>query len=294
MPSGVYKRTKPVWNKGLTAATDARVAKSRDATIATVEARYGKRCVLQSKEVLDKTAEARHSGVYAKQSKETKQLRYGDPNYNNMCKNRATKLARYGNENYNNQEKYKQTSLELYGTEHPNQNPINSKKISDTRIRENAQEKAKQTIVSKYGDMQSYYSMMASKRYRTMRINNTLGNKETGPERELYKQLCEQYGKDNVVKQYFDEKRYPFKCDFYIVPEDKFIELHGFWTHGPHPFDKNSQEDIDLLEKLQRDNTAWSNAVIYTWTDLDVRKLQTAKKNNLNYEAIYWYGDKNR
>jgi len=27
--------------------------------------------------------------------------------------------------------------------------------------------------------------------------------------------------------------------------------------------------------------------MIYTWTDLDVRKLETFKKNNLNYKIFY-------
>ena len=73
------------------------------------------------------------------------------------------------------------------------------------------------------------------------------------------------------------------------IPEDKFIELNGFWTHRPHPLDKKNPEDIKLLVDLEDENSAWSKAVIYTWTDLDPRKVKTARKNNLNYEVIYWY-----
>ena len=139
--------------------------------------------------------------------------------------------------------------------------------------------------------MTSYYNMVNCKRYETMRKNGTLGSRETKPEKEMYQKLCQEYGEDNVIKQYYDKERYPFRCDFYIIPEDKFIELHGFWTHGPHPFNKNDPKDQELLLQLEDEQTEWSRAIIYTWTDLDVRKLETAKQNNLNYEAIYWYNE---
>lgn len=47
--------------------------------------------------------------------KETKQLRYGDPNYTNPDKNKQTKLERYGDPNYNNREKNSQTLLDHFG-----------------------------------------------------------------------------------------------------------------------------------------------------------------------------------
>lgn len=101
--------------------------------------------------------------------------------------------------------------------------------------------------------------------------------------------LLEKYSSDQIIKQYRDPIRYPFKCDFYIIPEDKFIEIHAFFTHGPHPFDSENDYDVELLNKLKELNTPWAKNFIYTWTDLDVRKLKTALENNLNFEAIYWY-----
>ena len=41
----------------------------------------------------------------------------------------------------------------------------------------------------------------------------------------------------------------------------------------------------EWIEKSKNSNY-YKNA-IYTWTDLDVRKLNTFKSNNLNYEIIY-------
>lgn len=289
MPSGVYKRTKPAWNKGLTKETDQRVAKNAEHTKQTVLDRYGTTTVLQSKQVLDNISDARHSGDIAKKAMDTKELRYEDRNYNNITKGKETKLLNHGDENYNNQDQRKATCLAKYGVEHHNKNSEIRKKISDTRIRERSQEKANQTIIAKYGDMETYYNIVARKRYETMRKNGTLGFIESKPEKELYSKLCAQYGEENIIKQYFDKDRYPFKCDFYIIPEDKFIELNGFFTHGPHPYDANNPEDQELLLELEAEQTKWSEQIIYVWTNLDVRKLETAKKNNLNFEAIYWY-----
>lgn len=108
IPSGVYPRTKPAWNKGLT-TDDPRVAAMVNNSHATSLKRYGVSNVLQSKEVLDRIADDRHSGRLAQKAKETKQARYGDPNYNNMERSRQTKLDRYGDPYYNNMEKMFQT-----------------------------------------------------------------------------------------------------------------------------------------------------------------------------------------
>ena len=47
----------------------------------------------------------------------TKELRYGDKNYNNVKKSKETRLLKYGSENYNNHEKYKNTLLNRYGVD---------------------------------------------------------------------------------------------------------------------------------------------------------------------------------
>lgn len=109
MPSGVYKRTKSAWNKGLTKETDERVARNTEHTQQTVYDRYGVNTVLQSKEVLDKIADERHSGRLAQKAADTKADRYGDPHYNNMEKNRHTKMKRYNDPYFNNMEKMYKT-----------------------------------------------------------------------------------------------------------------------------------------------------------------------------------------
>lgn len=105
------------------------------------------------------------------------------------------------------------------------------------------------------------------------------------------------YGPDDVFRNYIDI-RYPYRCDFYIKSKDLFIELNLHWTHGPHPFDENDLNDIELLnmwkskQEIQtlengkkRQNMYFSAE--YTWTVSDPLKIKTAHKNKLNYILLY-------
>lgn len=125
-----------------------------------------------------------------------------------------------------------------------------------------------------------------SKRYNTMKKNNSF-NKSVAEE-QYYEYLLSIYSKDDIIRQYKSIK-YPFVCDFYIKSEDKYIECNFNWTHGPHPYDENNNEDIQLLEKWKSKSTGkdYYSQAIYVWTDLDVRKRQIASQNKLNIEFIY-------
>jgi len=125
------------------------------------------------------------------------------------------------------------------------------------------------------------------KEYLTRKKNNSFT--KSSKEEEFYDNLIKSYGEDNVIRQYFDKERYPFKCDFYIKSEDLFIEYHGTWLHGGHPFDKDNDEDIKKLSswKEKSCNSDYYKFAVYVWTDLDVRKLKIAKENNLNFKVIY-------
>lgn len=127
------------------------------------------------------------------------------------------------------------------------------------------------------------------KEYETRKKNGTLGFHKSKDEEILEHILKDMFGPDNVVYNYFDKERYPFKCDFYIPSEDLFIELHAGWEHQGHPFDNNNEEDLLLLEDLKNKQTIsnYYKNVIYQWTDLDIRKLNAFKDNNLNYIIGY-------
>ena len=125
------------------------------------------------------------------------------------------------------------------------------------------------------------------KEYETRRENGTINY--SGKEIELLNILTSLYGDDDVVHQYFDKERYPFKCDFYIKSIDLFIEYHGTWTHGARPFDKNDESCINTLNDWKEKSlkSKYYEIAIYNWTDLDVRKLETFRKNHLNFMIIY-------
>lgn len=128
------------------------------------------------------------------------------------------------------------------------------------------------------------------KRYNIMKNNNTLFVKDSKAESDYFNKLKLKYDENDIIRQYFDKDRYPFKCDFYIKSEDKFIEVHGNWTHGGRPFDPNDEEckkKLQVWEEKAKQFPYYKNA-IYTWTDLDVRKAKIAKDNNLNFEVIYY------
>lgn len=126
-------------------------------------------------------------------------------------------------------------------------------------------------------------------RYVTMLNNGTLCVKESNAEHNFYMKLLQKYEESDIIRQYFDKERYPYKCDFYIVSEDKFIEINANWTHGGRPFDVNDLECINKLSMWQKkaETSRYYKNAIYTWTDLDVRKLHTAIENKLNFEFIY-------
>ena len=151
----------------------------------------------------------------------------------------------------------------------------------------NNRKKAFQTIIKIYGSLDVYYAQLHSKGNKSKLRNNTFNTSK--PEIEMYNQLCECYGKDNVLRHYKDNNRYPFYCDFYIKPLDKFIELNLHWTHGFQPFiesDDFCQKQLEIWQEKAKTSQFYKNA-IYTWTVLDVKKQRIAKENNLNYEVIY-------
>lgn len=128
----------------------------------------------------------------------------------------------------------------------------------------------------------------------TKRENNSFSS--SCGESILYEWLCDKYSQENVKRWYNKDKRYPFHCDFYIVGEDLFIELQGNWTHGPHPFDENSEEDLQLVEKWRTKSKeinfegvpkGYYNDAIEVWTVSDPNKRKVARDNNLKYIEIY-------
>lgn len=108
-------------------------------------------------------------------------------------------------------------------------------------------------------------------------------------EDNFYLWLLNYFLPDQIIRQYFDINRYPFNCDFYIVPLDLFIEININWTHGLVPYDETDAFCIEQLTqwKQKAENSDYYKNAIYTWTDLDVRKKKIANQNNLLFVSLY-------
>ena len=124
------------------------------------------------------------------------------------------------------------------------------------------------------------------KEYETKKKNSSYILSEW--EKLYYEYLLTIYNKDDIIYQYRSEV-YPFVCDFYIKSEDLYIELNYHWTHCDHPYNKDSIKDQKYLEELiQRSKVSdYYKNVITVWTVKDPLKLETVRKNNLNFRFIY-------
>ena len=180
---------------------------------------------------------------------------------------RKTRQLLYGNENYTNREKAKRTWLKIYG--------VDSYRKS---------QQFKNLFKNK-----EWLSKNIQKIYNTKKKNNSF-NKSI-QEDQVYNYLLQKFNKDDIERQYKSEL-YPFACDFYIKSLDLYIECNFHWTHCPlnnkhmKPF-KYSIEDMKMIEKLKNKNSKYCNIALYVWTKLDPLKLQTFKKNKLNYKIFY-------
>lgn len=225
-------------------------------------------------------------------------------------KTKQTCLKRYGVE-YTGQieeakEKSKKTCLEKYGSEYY----IGSKDCLEKTIEfskqnynvdwftksEEIKNKAKETMLKRYGveySMQipknkEYMSYLMSsyemqeRRYNTMKRNHTFNSSST--EEEFFLYIKSRFPK--VIRQYKDKNRYPYFCDFYIPELDYFIELQGYYTHGNHPFDPNSNEDLQLIEYYKKKYGEDCQSITI-WSIKDVEKRDCAKRNHLNFKEVW-------
>ena len=134
------------------------------------------------------------------------------------------------------------------------------------------------------------WTVAKQKEYITKKLHKSFNTSK--PEENMYNELVDIYGEENVVHNYSTDFRYPFNCDFYIKPLDLFIELNYTWEHGPHPFDENNPADTELLSRWQMKATElppknrylWA---IKVWTELDPLKLDTLRRQKTNFQIIY-------
>ena len=201
-------------------------------------------------------------------------------------------------------DKRKENSLSKYGVESPTQTQLVKQKIKDTKKKKYGDNDPTligsrefyERMVKKYGcksyaqtnefkelySNKIYVSNIINKRIETMRRNNSLGRKSKN-ENIIYNKLIELYG--NVIMQY-KSKDYPYHCDFYIPKTNTYIEYNGHWTHGFEPY-IGTDEQIEKVKLWESKNTKYYNKAIYVWTELDVKKRNILKSNNLNGIIFY-------
>ena len=214
---------------------------------------------------------------------------------------KKTKLLKYGDENYSNKEKREKTCLERYGKKYPISDEIIKKREKTCLERYGYTipakskiilDKIKNTCLERYGvDNYRKSKECIEKIYNTKKRNKTFTTSKI--EENCYIWLCEEYGKNNIVRQYKDSRyinpknNHLYNCDFYIIDKDLFIEIQGHFSHGPHPYNPNLKDDIELLNIWKsKESSIYRNAII-CWTKKDVTKRTVAKENNLKYIEIF-------
>ena len=205
--------------------------------------------------------------------KQTNLERYGDENFNNRTKANKTLLERYngvGNASEIIKAKQKKTMIDKYGKE----NSMSVDSIKD---------KMRSNNMKKYGvEWVTQDKNVLDKIIETKRKNKTFSTSKIENQFEAY--LKE--NNINYITQYKSEL-YPFNCDFYFPDNDLYLEIQGSWTHGYRQFNPSNTDDQLQLLEWQSKNNEFYNSAIKTWTERDVLKRETAKKNNLNYLEVF-------
>lgn len=220
-----------------------------------------------------------------KKSQQTMIRKYGVPfsaqSEELQDKRENTMLERYGGRNtWESKElraKVDATMLDHYG----NVCPMDCPEIAERRRR---------TCIERYGVAHPAQNPdILNKGFDVKKLHGTISSSK--PEDEMYQVLCGQFGKENVLRNYWDP-RYPFHCDFYVKTGDLFIELNASWTHGFHFFDENSEADKQTLAVWTKkaEQSKFYQGAIDVWTWRDLLKRDTAKKNGIHY-IVFWKND---
>ena len=211
----------------------------------------------------------------------TKELLYGDKNYNNKERLIDTLSKRADEEIRKITEKSKQTRLLKNGGKYFSDESIN-------KIRETTYNRYGVDSFTKTQQFKEFISAqqlnIQNKQYKTKKDNHSFNKSKI--EKELEKYFIE--NSINYISQYRSDE-YPFSCDFYFPDSNYYIEVQGNWTHGQHPFDSKNTDDIEILNKWKSksEKSKFYKNAIYVWTEHDVKKRNIAKENRLNYLEIF-------
>ena len=252
-----------------------------------IKEKYGVNNPYQINYIRDKANKILKSENTINKRKETCLKIYGtdNPSKSDFIKNKISGILKNKSdeEKLEIKNKISKTCLEKYGIEWYSKLEDHKEKMSKMMSSEEYILLKKHTNFLRYG-IENYNNQEL--RIDSLRKNHSFN--QSKPEEECYILIKEKY--PDVIRQYHS-KEYPYACDFYIPSIDTYIEYNGSQYHHKHPFDKNNEDDIKELNKLKEleqeklktyKHTQYTE-IIYTWTDLDIRKRKIAKQNNLNF-----------
>lgn len=231
------------------------------------------KCAQVNKEVQQKKAETDKSHHNGKRG-------WNFRNQNRIDNREKTILQRYGDYSKAlNIEKRKQTCIERYG----GASGMSSKEV---------QLKRNITILKNHGVLNPLQSEKVQQKQNKTRKKNY--NFRTSKQENIVNNMLLEIYPD-LIRGYCSDY-YHWNCDFYVPSEDLYIEYHGSHFHNNKPFE-GTEEDLQKLEHYKikseeiKKRTGKSKSqydiMIYTWTDLDVRKRNHCKEHNINYLEFY-------
>lgn len=223
-------------------------------------------------------------------------------NVQTIKKKKDTQIKNWGTECCYNSSIYKERLLREKGIEYWTQDKTIIEKRKETLLKHygtlnisnvlEVKEKIKRTCNERYGADSPMQNEDIKKKYNnSIRKNNY---KKSINEDILFQYLNILFPND--IERQYSSNVYPYKCDFYITSKHIYIEYNGSHYHHYHPFNKWDKKDIEELERLKiksKEKHQFSNKknqydmIIYTWTELDVKKRDIAKNNNLKYLVYY-------
>ena len=224
-----------------------------------------------------------------------------------QAKIRKTCLEKYGVESSNQSEivknKIKQTLIKHYGVDNCQKCKSISDKTVKTRHKNNLEKYGvtevamTQCIKNKISNSTRNYMLGRTQEekdefyHKIREIKRTHGTLKTSkPEEDFYNWLLTLFKESDIYRNYSDDSRYSFMCDFYIKSKDMFIELNLYWVHGFHWFNINDKNDTKILNKWKekaKQGHKQYKAAVKVWSISDLAKKNTAEKNNLNYIVLW-------
>lgn len=200
----------------------------------------------------------------------------------------ATSQSRYGVDHPSQRASFRQ-SVSQYMTDPENQRRIRARTVATNQERYGV---AYFTQLPEHRQEQSRRMSDPLHQRRILSTKRENGTLSTSSSEDALCGLLVAYADQHgmtVVRQYRDEKRYPFAVDFYIPERDLFIELNGSWSHGGHWYEADREMDQRTVQTWLKKGkkSKYYRVALETWIKRDVRKREASRKAQLNYVTLW-------